>query len=224
MRISRGLTTQGYRQGCEGQRSAEVTGEQQYWTSRPEAGARPDEVTLLLPDIEVVLQTDSGVFSAGHVDRGTRFLLMEGARPPVLASELLDLGCGYGPIACTLAMRSPESRVWAIDVNERALDLCRRNAAAAGLNNVIVAKPDDMPNDVVFDAIWSNPPIRVGKAALHDLLTTWLDRLVPGGAAHLVVQRHLGSDSLARWLTGEGWSTQRRASRKGFRILDVAAR
>ena len=149
---------------------------------------------------------------------------MEGARPPEGAAELLDLGCGYGPIACTLAVRSPGSRVWAVDVNERALDLCRDNAAAAGLGNVVVTTPDDLPDDVVFDGIWSNPPIRVGKAALHDLLSTWLDRLAPGGSAHLVVQRHLGSDSLARWLTDRGWSTQRRASRKGFRLLDVAAR
>lgn len=201
-----------------------MTGDQQYWTSRPEVGSRPDQVSLLLPDLELSLGTDRGVFSAERVDRGTRFLLMEGARPPEGAAELLDLGCGYGPIACTLAVRSPGSRVWAVDVNERALDLCRDNAAAAGLGNVVVTTPDDLPDDVVFDGIWSNPPIRVGKAALHDLLSTWLDRLAPGGSAHLVVQRHLGSDSLARWLTDRGWITQRRASRKGFRLLDVAAR
>jgi len=224
MRISRVVTAQGYRSGRGRQRSDAVTGDQQYWTSRPEVGSRPDQVSLLLPDLELSLGTDRGVFSAERVDRGTRFLLMEGARPPEGAAELLDLGCGYGPIACTLAVRSPGSRVWAVDVNERALDLCRDNAAAAGLGNVVVTTPDDLPDDVVFDGIWSNPPIRVGKAALHDLLSTWLDRLAPGGSAHLVVQRHLGSDSLARWLTDRGWITQRRASRKGFRLLDVAAR
>jgi 16S rRNA (guanine1207-N2)-methyltransferase len=149
---------------------------------------------------------------------------MEGAQPAEGATELLDLGCGYGPIACSLAVRSPGSRVWAVDVNERALALCSSNAASAGLDNVVVSTPDDMPDDVTFNAIWSNPPIRIGKAALHDLLSTWLDRLAPGGTAHLVVQRHLGSDSLARWLTDEGWDTHRRASRKGFRLLDVAAR
>tara|TARA_B100001964_G_C14097273_1_gene537622 strand:- start:339 stop:974 length:636 start_codon:yes stop_codon:yes gene_type:complete len=201
-----------------------VTGDQQYWTSRPEVGSRPDQITLLLPDLEVTLETDGGVFSGARIDRGTRFLLMEGAVPTQGATELMDLGCGYGPIACALAVRSPGSRVWAVDVNERALDLCRSNVASAGLDNVVVTTPDDMPDDVAFNAIWSNPPIRVGKAALHDLLSTWLDRLAPEGTAHLVVQRHLGSDSLARWLTGEGWTTQRRASRKGFRLLDVSAR
>ena len=200
-----------------------MTGDQQYWTSRPEVGSRPDQVDLLLPDLELTLETDSGVFSGTRIDRGTRFLLMEGAQPAEGATELLDLGCGYGPIACSLAVRSPGSRVWAVDVNERALALCSSNAASAGLDNVVVSTPDDMPDDVTFNAIWSNPPIRIGKAALHDLLSTWLDRLAPGGTAHLVVQRHLGSDSLARWLTDEGWDTHRRASRKGFRLLDVAA-
>ena len=106
-----------------------MTGDQQYWTSRPEVGSRPDQVDLLLPDLELTLETDSGVFSGTRIDRGTRFLLMEGAQPAEGATELLDLGCGYGPIACSLALRSPGSRVWAVDVNERALALCSSNAA-----------------------------------------------------------------------------------------------
>jgi len=152
------------------------------------------------------------------------------ARPRVLqlcgnvqGKTILDLGCGYGPIACALAVRSPGSRIWAIDVNERALDLCRRNARAAGLENMVVTSPDGVPPDVRFDAIYANPPIRIGKPALHDLLTRWLGVLTHDGTAHLVVQRHLGADSLARWLTDQGWPTVRRASRKGFRLLDVTA-
>ena len=75
-----------------------------------------------------------------------------------------------------------------------------------------------------FDLIWSNPAIRVGKAALHEMLRTWLDRLTPDGRAVLVVQRHLGADSLAAWLNDEGWPTERLASRRGYRLLDVRAR
>jgi 16S rRNA (guanine1207-N2)-methyltransferase len=158
------------------------------------------------------------------VDRGTRYLLLDGPDLPTGPVDLMDLGCGYGPIACTMASRRPDARVWAVDVNERARGLCRANAAAAGLANVEVVAPDDVPDDVRLAAIWSNPPIRIGKPALHDLLATWLDRLAPGGTAHLVVQRHLGADSLARWLDDRGWATERRSSRKGFRLLDVAAR
>ena len=196
----------------------------QYWTDSPGVASRPSEVDLLLPDVDLRLTTDRGVFSADRVDRGTRYLLLEGPDLPTGPVDLLDLGCGYGPIACTLASRRPEARVWAVDVNERARDLCRANAAAAGLANVEVATPDDVPVDVRLAAIWSNPPIRIGKPALHDLLTRWLDLLTPDGTAHLVVQRHLGADSLARWLDDRGWATERRGSRKGFRLLDVAAR
>ena len=196
----------------------------QYWTDRPDVASSPMEVGLLLPDVNLTLATDRGVFSAERVDRGTRYRLLDGPDLPTGPVELMDLGCGYGPIACTMASRRPDARVWAVDVNERARGLCRANAETAGLTNVEVVAPDEVPDDVMLAAIWSNPPIRIGKAGLHELLARWLDRLSPDGSAHLVVQRHLGADSLARWLDDRGWATDRRSSRKGFRLLDVAAR
>ena len=110
-----------------------------------------------------------------------------------------------------------------MDVNERALDLVRRNAERLGLGNVRAVLPDEVPDGLEFDLCWSNPPIRVGKQALHDLLTRWLPRLADGGVAWLVVQKNLGSDSLARWITDTlGVPVAREASSKGFRILRVA--
>ncbi len=193
-----------------------------YFDREPAARSRPSEVDLVLPDLVLRLRTDRGVFGAARVDAGTKFLLTDGEQPPAGAGHLLDLGCGYGPIAVVLARRSPEATVWAVDVNERALALCEANAAASGVANVRCAAPDAVPDDVTFDGIWSNPPIRVGKATLHAVLTRWLDRLRDASAAHLVVQRNLGADSLARWLVDEGWSVTRRASRTGYRLLDVA--
>ena len=170
------------------------------------------------------LLTDRGVFSAGQVDAGTRILLAE---PFDFAGDttLVDLGCGYGPVAIALALRStPDTTVWAVDVNERARDLCRANAEANGVGDrVQVVHPDEFPTDLAIDQIWSNPPIRVGKAVLHDLLQTWLGRLASTGSATLVVQKHLGSDSLARWLEEGGWSTERLTSRAGYRILRSTA-
>lgn len=183
----------------------------------------------MLPEGHLIhLKTDAGVFSGDRVDPGTRALLVEGPplpsdRPAVLA----DVGCGYGPIAVALAKRAgPDSTVWAVDVNERARHLCQANAEANDVaDQVRVVAPEEVPDDLVVDQMWSNPPIRVGKAALHDLLATWLGRLRPGsGTAALVVQKHLGADSLARWLIGEGWATERLASRAGYRILSVRAR
>lgn len=147
-------------------------------------------------------------------------MLLE-APPPAASGDLLDLGCGYGPLALALARRSPGATIWAVDVNRRARALTTANAAAAGLANVRVCAPDEVPGGVRFATIWSNPPIRIGKNALHDLLRTWLGRLAPDGAAILVVQKHLGADSLARWLDEQGHPTTRLRSRAGYRLLDV---
>jgi 16S rRNA (guanine1207-N2)-methyltransferase len=178
----------------------------------------PSTVRLTLPDLTVDLQTDRGVFARDGVDPGTKLLLLE-APPPPPEGDLLDLGCGYGPIAVTLAHRSPAATVWAVDVNERARALAAGNAA--GLGNVRVVAPDEIPETTRFAAIWSNPPIRIGKAALHELLARWLVRLTPEGSAVLVVQKHLGADSLARWLDEQGFPTTRLRSRVGYRLLEV---
>ncbi|MGH8888731.1 MAG: class I SAM-dependent methyltransferase, partial [Acidothermaceae bacterium] len=176
-----------------------------------------------LRDRQFELTSDAGVFSAEHLDSGTKILLDE-APPPAPSGTVLDVGCGYGPIAITCALRSPAARVFAVDVNERARELTRANAAALGLNNIEVHAPDDVPPEVRLDAIYSNPPIRIGKAALHDLLTRWLGRLDDDGRAFLVVQRHLGSDSLADWLNQQGFPTKRIGSKASFRLLQVQAR
>ncbi len=139
--------------------------------------------------------------------------------PPPPTGHLLDLGCGYGPLALVLAARSPGATVWAVDVNERALGLCAGNAQRAGLPNVRCAGPGDPALPARFGLIWSNPPIRIGKAALHELLAGWLARLAPGGTACLVVQRNLGADSLQRWLAEAGWPARRLAARGGYRVL-----
>jgi 16S rRNA (guanine1207-N2)-methyltransferase len=189
-----------------------------YFTARPGAPHRPGRVHVVLPDVHLELRTDSGMFSPGRLDAGTR-LLLETAPPPPPAGDLLDLGCGYGPLALVLAARSPAATVWAVDVNERALALCAANAQRAGLANVRCAAPGDPALPARFGLLWSNPPIRVGKAALHELLASWLARLAPGGAAFLVVQRNLGSDSLQRWLAEAGWPASRLAARGGYRVL-----
>jgi 16S rRNA (guanine1207-N2)-methyltransferase len=178
-------------------------------------------VRLALPDLTLDLDTDRGVFARGDIDPGTKLLLLE-APAPAPTGDHLDLGCGYGPIALTLARRAPDATVWAVDVNRRALALTDANAAANGVPNVRVAEPDDVPDDVRFTTIWSNPPIRIGKPELHALLERWLVRLAPGGTAVLVVQKHLGADSLTRWLNESGHPTRRLQSRASYRLLEVS--
>jgi 16S rRNA (guanine1207-N2)-methyltransferase len=186
-------------------------------TPAPDARA-PGRVRLSVAGRTLDLATDAGVFSRAQLDPGTSVLL-DVIPPPPDGGDLLDVGCGYGPIALSMAVQAPAAVVWAVDVNERARDLCAANAAGAGAANVRVLHPDEVPAGVRFGRIASNPPIRIGKEALHELLARWLDRLRPDGEAYLVVQKHLGSDSLQRWLIEEGWPTDRVASRRGFRVL-----
>jgi 16S rRNA (guanine1207-N2)-methyltransferase len=190
-------------------------------TPTGEAEQRRVQVTLAGRDVEVI--TADGVFSGGRLDLGTRVLLREVPAPPT--GDLLDLGCGWGPVALTMGMLSPRADVWAVDVNERALALTRRNAARLKLTRVRACQPNEVPDEVRFAAIWSNPPIRVGKAELHRMLLHWLPRLTPDGVAHLVVQRHLGADSLHTWLQAElgaDFSVTRAGSAKGYRVLRLA--
>lgn len=191
-----------------------------YFDADPVVPSSPRKLRLDLPDRSITLLSDAGVFAAEAVDPATKYLLLD-APPPPETGRFVDLGCGYGAIACTLAARAPAATVWAVDVNRRALDLCRANAATLGLGNVVVLPADEVPADTPVDLIWSNPPIRVGKEALHGLLTSWLGRLAPAGSAVLVVHKHLGSDSLHRWLEGEGWAVTRLGSRAGNRLLEV---
>ena len=188
--------------------------------SADDAATRTIEVTLAGREVEV--ETSGGVFSGDRVDLGTRVLLRE-APPPPTTGDLLDLGCGWGPLALALGLSSPKATVWAVDVNERALELTARNARRLGLSRVRTARPDDVPDDVRFAAIWSNPPIRVGKAELHAMLLRWLPRLADGASAWLVVQRNLGADSLHAWLAENlDGSVERAGSAKGYRVLRVS--
>ena len=193
-----------------------------YFSEQPDIASDVRRLALHLPDVSLELDADRGVFSSEQIDAGSRLLMLEAVRPSP-GSTVLDIGCGYGPIACVAALRQPEATVWAVDVNERARALTAANAERLGLN-VTVAAPEDIPTDVRFDHIVSNPPIRIGKPALHALLTRWLDQLAADGFAELVVLKHLGSDSLAKWLNAQGWRTERLMSRGGYRILRVEAR
>ncbi|MFC0031112.1 class I SAM-dependent methyltransferase [Micromonospora chaiyaphumensis] len=194
-----------------------------YFTAEPTIPAQPREVEFSVAGRDYTLASASGVFSATRLDPGTAVLLRKADLPaPDTTGPLLDVGCGFGPITCVLASTAPAATVWAVDVNQRARDLTAANAARVGAaRRVRVAAPDDVPADLAFAEIWSNPPIHIGKAELHELLLRWLPRLAPDGVAWLVVARHLGGDSLHRWLVEQGWQVDRHASQKGFRVLRV---
>ncbi|MFI6260887.1 class I SAM-dependent methyltransferase [Micromonospora sp. NPDC051006] len=194
-----------------------------YFTAEPTTAARTREVEFTVADRDYTLASASGVFSAVRLDPGTAVLLRKAELPsPDTAGDLLDLGCGFGPISCVLATTAPAATVWAVDVNERARELTAANAERIGAaDRVRVRAPDEVPAQLRFAQLWSNPPIRIGKDELHELLLRWLPRLADDGVAWLVVARHLGGDSLHRWLVEQGWQVERQASQKGYRVLRV---
>ena len=193
-----------------------------YFDEEPTAESSPRDVALRLPDLTLTLRTDRGVFGYDRVDSGTKLLLMK-APSPATTGNLLDLGCGTGAMALTMATRSPGATVWAVDVNERARALCLHNAEQNGITNVEARAPDDVPTGIEFSTLWSNPAIRIGKPALHAMLLRWFARLADDGTAVIVVHKHLGSDSLQTWLGDQGYRTSRLASSAGYRILRSTA-
>ncbi len=195
-----------------------------YFASSPDGPLVTREITVNLNGNKTQVLTAGGIFSPEHIDQGTQVLLahIEAANP---TGTFLDIGCGWGPISLALALHSPKATIYAIDVNERSLELTKMNADKLGITNIVVCKPEDVPHDVLFDEIWSNPPIRVGKKVLHEILNLWINKLVRGGTARLVVQKNLGSDSLHKWLVEEftpGFESTRIDSSKTFRVLKVS--
>lgn len=194
-----------------------------YFSETPGTEFKAKEISVEINGQQVLVTTAGGIFSPDHIDMGTQVLLAHLDEAPP-SGNILDIGCGWGPIALSLAAHSPKATVWAIDVNQRSLELTTANAARLGLKNVKTCKPDEVPDDIEFTGIWSNPPIRVGKDVLHEILLTWLPRLRVSADAYLVVQKNLGADSLHRWLEAElptEFSTIRVDTAKQFRVLRV---
>ena len=196
--------------------------DEHYFTADPSVPFKRQPVEASVWGHDLRLTSGSGVFAQGRLDIGTSVLFKE-TEPPELAdgAHVLDLGCGYGVIGLALASVLSGVRVTGVDVNERAVLLANENAASLGLANFTATTPEAVPSDISFDEIWSNPPIRIGKEALHDLLLSWLPRLAPGGRGVMVVGKNLGADSLQTWLTGQGYPTTRLGSAKGFRVLET---
>lgn len=196
--------------------------QEQYFSATPSVADKRRTIHINLRGHDCVVQTSTGVFSGNRLDLGTKVLLAH-APKPAQHGRFLDLGCGWGPISLALGMESPEAEIWGVDINERAVQLTAENAKSLNLTSIHAVTSEQLPPDMTFDLIWSNPPIRIGKQALHDLLMSYLPRLTPNGAAYLVVQKNLGADSLLPWLAAQlpHARVSKYASSKGYRVIEV---
>lgn len=191
-----------------------------YFDANPQTPSKEKSIEVQLAERTVKVVTDSGVFSSAGIDKGTQILLKHSALSPQ-EGTVMDLGAGWGSISIELALANPVLNVLAVEVNSRALELIEKNKKSLEIQNMQTVALEEVPSDSV-DQIWSNPPIRIGKVALHKLLVEAFSKLKPGGEAFLVVQKHLGSDSLARWLEqDQGLTVQRIDNSKGFRVFRV---
>jgi 16S rRNA G1207 methylase RsmC len=197
--------------------------EDHYFSQEPSSPLKPKTIQIPVAGELVDVITASGTFSPTQLDFGTEVLIEQMDLAPD-SGNLLDLGCGWGPIALNLGELRPNTKVWAVDVNTRSVELTQANAKKLGISNITALPPDQVPADLRFSGIWSNPPIRIGKKELHELLLMWLPRLDSGAEAYLVVQKNLGSDSLQKWLTEElasGFEVSRYTSIKTYRVLKI---
>jgi 16S rRNA (guanine1207-N2)-methyltransferase len=197
--------------------------EDHYFSQEPSSPLKPKTIQIPVAGEMVDVTTASGTFSPTQLDFGTEVLIEQMDLAPD-SGNLLDLGCGWGPIALNLGKLRPNTKVWAVDVNTRSVELTQANAKKLGISNITALPPDQVPADLRFSGIWSNPPIRIGKKELHELLLMWLPRLDSGAEAYLVVQKNLGSDSLQKWLTEElatGFEVSRYTSIKTYRVLKI---
>ena len=190
-----------------------------YFSNDPSSKSNRKRWEYTLRGSRFVFLSDHGVFSKNEVDFGSR-LLIEAFQMPDAQGDVLDVGCGYGPIGLSLAKEFQECAVHMVDVNERALGLAKENAANNQIGNVRVYQSSVYENvSGEYAAILSNPPIRAGKHVVHEILEKAVDHLVPGGELWIVIQKKQGAPSAMKRLEEVFDEVEVVEKKKGYYII-----
>ncbi len=169
-----------------------------YYTKKPSSASNPAQIQVELGGRTLRFWTDTGVFSKNELDPGSRLLI---ENIPDLSGTVVDLGCGWGPIGISLALKNPDARLVLADVNERAVDLAQKNARENGANNLTVVLSDGFENlPTSVDCVTTNPPIRAGKQVIYAMFDEAFKRLTPGGALYIVIRKQQGAPSAKKHL------------------------
>lgn len=191
-----------------------------YYSEQPESKSNRNSFTEVLCGKKFSFLSDAGVFSKGGIDFGSR-LLIEELNLPETAGDVLDVGCGYGPIGLVIASLNKTRQVYMVDVNERALSLAKENANQNSVHNVTIMQSDQLQNvmDKRFAMVATNPPIRAGKNVVHGIFEQSADVLVDGGELWVVIQKKQGAPSAEKKLRTLFQSVETVARKKGYFIL-----
>ncbi len=196
-----------------------MTSNEHYYSQNPTAAHKYKTLQITLRGKDYTFLTDAGVFSKDRVDRGTRLLIqhMEIAK----GDTVLDLGCGYGPLGIVAANLAYEGRIYLVDVNERAVELSKENLSLNGIHNAEVLQSNGFSaiDNMRFDVIISNPPIRAGKATVYQLMEDSLAHLKEGGRLYVVARTKQGARSLAKEIERLFGNVQEVGKGGGYRVM-----
>ncbi|MBN6889656.1 16S rRNA (guanine1207-N2)-methyltransferase [Cytobacillus horneckiae] len=191
-----------------------------YYSQNQKVESEPKNWNYTLRNRSYRFKTDNGVFSKGEVDFGSK-LLIETFEIPGIQGDILDVGCGYGPIGLSMASIMADRTIHMVDVNLRALGLAKENADLNGIRNVQIYESDKLEGikGNKFAAILTNPPIRAGKKTVHDIFEQSYERLLEGGELWIVIQKKQGAPSAIEKLEQLFSNVETVTKKKGYFIL-----
>ncbi len=192
-----------------------------YYTKKPSSDSHQETWQTIINGKDFSYTTDSGVFSKNQIDIGSKVLMTTAETVDFPKGNLLDVGCGYGPIGLYLAKAFPDRQVDMIDINERAIALAKINAKENNISNVEIYASNlfEGVDNKQFAGIVSNPPIRAGKKVVHAILETAHDYLVEDGYLLIVIQKKQGAPSAKKKMEEVFGNVERINLEKGYWVL-----
>ncbi len=191
-----------------------------YYSNKPQTESKPRQWKFTLLGHDFTFETDAGVFSKSEVDFGSR-VLIDAFIMPEVTGDVLDVGCGYGPIGLSIAKANPERCIHMMDINTRAISLAEKNAKLNGIQNVRIFESDGLAaaGEIQAAAILTNPPIRAGKETIFRFYDESYEKLVERGELWVVIQKKQGAPSTVSHLEEMFSEVEVVEKKKGYWII-----
>ena len=172
-----------------------------YFSNNPTSKSEEKEIEYYINDKKLKFIVDNGVFSKAHVDIATNFMLKTILKTETIEGNVLDVGCGYGVIGITIKKFFENTKITMLDINERALNLAKKNVKLNNLEDIEIVESDGLANiNQDFNIIITNPPIRAGKEVIYKIYSDSFEHLKSGGVLYLVINKKHGAPSTKKYL------------------------